>query len=139
MAKVFEDKDGNIGTMVVLKGNPQDYIPEGGIYHGELELPEDSEYRAAWKHENGAIVEDKVMLREIQKKRIEEEAIIRKEELKAEIQDAMLEEDDIEAIKARYIKLKALEQEKKDFIDSKQAVNTIKGAPVKIEKEELEE
>ena len=132
MAKVFSDSDGNIGTMVVLKGRPEDYLSEEQEYHGELELPSDPDYRAAWKHDNGAIVEDIPKVRDILKAKLEVKCEVLREDLKKKIARADLIADDanrnIEKMHYRNVstEVDAAEASKIAELDAKRAVNTLK-------------
>ena len=138
MAKVFEDKDGNIGTMVVLKGRPEDYLPEDGIYHGELELPEDVEHRSAWKHEDGAIVEDVTKVRDIRKAKLKVLCEEFREELMKKFHASSLIIDNAErASTKRALRLKStdLDMEETRIIDelnTKRATKTLKAVNLRI-------
>ena len=89
MAHIFEDENGNIGTIIVLKGQPQDYLPETHTYHGEHEIL-DTHIQEALKFDSGVLIEDTDKLKVIKKREVEARHKELRAEIKIELDDAML-------------------------------------------------
>ena len=125
MAKIFSDKDGNMGTMIVLKGNPEQYLPEDGVYHGEHEIPEGSIFEAL-KFDNDVLVEDMDKLKVIKKREVEARHKELRAEIKIELDDAVLDGGDVAPIKAKAAQLKINKDEIIKNIDKRLKVDTVK-------------
>ena len=127
MAYVFSDENGNIGTIVVLKGHPNDYLPETHTYHGELEIPEDAIHEAL-VHNDGVIEHDEDKLKAYKIKLVEESYEHCRALFREELHDAILDgasEEELQVIRDKAVKLK---------VDRDAAINEINGV---IEIEEI--
>ena len=125
MAKIFSDENGNIGTIIVLKGQPQDYLPETHTYHGEHEIL-DTHIQEALKFDNGALIEDTDKLKVIKKREVEARHKELRAEIKIELDDAVLDGGDIVPIKAKAAQLKINRDTIINNIDSKRLLSTVK-------------
>ena len=125
MAKIFSDENGNIGTIIVLKGQPQDYLPETHTYHGEHEIL-DTHIQEALKFDNGALIEDTDKLKVIKKREVEARHKELRAEIKIELDDAVLDGGDIVPIKAKAAQLKINKDEIIKNIDRKLKADTVK-------------
>ena len=108
MAKIFSDENGNIGTIIVLKGRPEDYLPETHTYHGEHEIL-DTHIREALVVNNGVLEHDIDKLKDYKKKMIGETYIRERALVREELHDAFLDDEsdaDIQIIKDKIITLK---------------------------------
>ena len=108
MAKIFSDENGNIGTIIVLKGRPEDYLPETHTYHGEHEIL-DTHIREALVVNNGVLEHDIDKLKDYKKKMIGETYIRERALVREELHDAILDDEsdaDVQIIKDKIITLK---------------------------------
>ena len=92
MAKIFSDENGNIGTIIVLKGRPEDYLPETHTYHGEHEIL-DTHIREALVVNNGVLEHDETKLKDYKKRMISETYAREREIVRKELHDAFLDGD----------------------------------------------
>ena len=125
MAKIFSDENGNIGTIIVLKGRPQDYLSETHTYHGEHEIL-DTHIVEALKFDNGALIEDMDKLKDIKKREVEARHKELRAEIKIELDDAILDGGDVVPIKAKAARLKINKDEIIKNIDRKLKADTVK-------------
>ena len=125
MAHIFSDENGNIGTIIVLKGQPQDYLPETHTYHGEHEIL-DTHIQEALKFDNGALIEDMDKLKVIKKREVEARHKELRAEIKIELDDAILDGGDVAPIKAKAAQLKINRDTIINNIDSKRLLSTVK-------------
>ena len=108
MAKIFSDENGNIGTIIVLKGRPEDYLPETHTYHGEHEIL-DSHIREALVVNNGVLEHDIDKLKAYKKREVDETYLRERALVREELHDALLDGDsdaDIQIIKDKVAVLK---------------------------------
>ena len=126
MAHVFSDENGNIGTIIVLKGHPTNYLdPAIHTYHGEHEILEGAIFEAL-KFENDVLIEDTDKLKVIKKREVEARHKELRAEIKIELDDAVLDGGDVEPIKAKAAQLKINKDEIIKNIDKKKKADTVK-------------
>ena len=125
MAHIFSDEKGNIGTIIVLKGHPTNYLPETHTYHGDMEIPVDAE-REALRYRNGALEEDISILKVIKKREVEARHKELRAEIKIELDDAVLDGGDVAPIKAKAAQLKINKDEIIKNIDKRLKADTVK-------------
>ena len=108
MAKIFSDENGNIGTIIVLKGQPQDYLPETHTYHGEHEIL-DTHILEALVVNNGVLEHDIDKLKAYKNREVNETYLRERALVREELHDALLDGDsdtDIQIIKDKVAVLK---------------------------------
>ena len=110
MAHIFSDSDGNIGTIIVLKGHPTDYLDANEhTYHGDIEIPEGSMLEAL-EFSGGLLYESVSKLKVIKVKeaeaRYEDCRVIVKEELHDALADGASDAE-LQVVKDKIATLKA--------------------------------
>ena len=105
--KVFENADKTLGTMVVLKGRPEDYLQPEQTYCGEFDFPEplsdDINYNLAHRFDEVGqrVFHDRETVRQLKLDKLEENKQAAMRELVQRNVDLILVLDDAERTAAR--------------------------------------
>ena len=126
MAHVFSNTDGSIGTIILVSATDAErFVPENGIYHGDLEIPS-HDYPAALRHSNGSIIEDHNEVKAIKLAEVEERHDMLRLEIRDELHEAHLEDEDLAPIRAKAIDLGMNRDAVVAEINRRTVLNTIK-------------
>ena len=126
MAHVFSNTDGSIGTIILVSATDAErFVPENGIYHGDLEIPA-HDYPAALRHANGAIKEDHNEVKKIKLAEIEERHEMLRLEIRNELHEAHLEDEDLAPIRAKATDLGISRDAVVAELNKRMALSTIK-------------
>ena len=126
MAHVFSNTDGSIGTIILVSARDAErFVPENGIYHGDLEIPS-HDYPAALRHIGGRIIEHDVEVKKLKLAEIEERHEKLRLEIRNELHEAHLEDGDLAPIRAKAVALSANRDSVVAELNRRTVLNTIK-------------
>ena len=127
MAHIFSDENGNIGTIIVLKGQPQDYLPETHTYHGEHEILDEHIVEALVVN-NGVLEHDADKLKAYMIQKVHDTYNELRAVIREELHDAFLDDlsdVEIQVIKDKITQLKIDRDAAIDAINGYTAINDI--------------